>query len=222
MKADHLPAHDALVYDAEIRLCIPQGMTDSNYKYCSGWGDFPGMGISVIVAYDMATHKTHIYLRDNLDDFRELCSRREYIIGYNSKNFDDKLLEANNLYIQTTYDLYREIKKASGSKKRSGGYSLNNVAKVNDIGSKTEVGDEAPKLWQRKEVGRLINYCIRDVELTRDLFYLGLDGRLKDPASGEFIKTRNLFEGKYNGQQKPLEFDEDEMSNLQAISYGAD
>lgn len=197
---------DAVIYDLEIRNCIGMNQNDG-YKYCGGWQDYEGMGISVLVAFDCATGNTSVYLKDNLDDFRDLISRREYLIGYNSKYFDDKVLLAAGIHAKTTYDLYDEVRLAAGIKagKRVSGYKLGQVCEANDIMVKGGDGADAPRLWQDRKVGKLINYCVNDVSITTQLFYASRSGPIKDPVTNMDINLRNLFEGKHNGQQKALE-----------------
>ncbi|GEM_PF-3080833 len=45
-----------LIYDCEIIKCIPpkEGERDPSLRYCRGWRDFEGMGISLIGAWSSA------------------------------------------------------------------------------------------------------------------------------------------------------------------------
>jgi hypothetical protein len=38
----------SLVYDCEIVKAIPNGQKKKGIEYCEGWGNFEGMGVSVI------------------------------------------------------------------------------------------------------------------------------------------------------------------------------
>lgn len=92
-----------LVYDCEIAQCIPDKKINSNpdLKYCQGWKDFKGMGISVICAYASWDDSYHVYLEDNLGEFQKLVNQADEIVGFNSLSFDDPLCTAHGLKIKT-------------------------------------------------------------------------------------------------------------------------
>lgn len=56
-----------VVFDLEIRQAIPDrnGGNEPGIKYCGGWSDHAGMGISVICAYDYSTDRYRTFLKDN-------------------------------------------------------------------------------------------------------------------------------------------------------------
>lgn len=199
---------DAIVYDCEIKNCIPTGDRLDNImsqlRFCKGWDDFAGMGISCICVYDYGEGMFRIFLHDNLDDFAALAARREYVIGYNSSTFDDKLCEAHGIKVQTTFDLYHEIKIAAGYKPgaRIRGYKLAEVAQINLEKGKYAEGDQAPVLWQQRKPGTVIDYCMRDVQLTKMLF--DRKQELIDPVTHKPLTTRSLFEAKHGSQQTRL------------------
>jgi hypothetical protein len=97
-----------------------------------------------------------------------------------------------------TYDLLCEVRAASGQPRQytprvtRGGYSLDALAKANLEISKSGRGDLAPKLWQRGEYGAVIDYCLRDVMLTKRLFEKRT--HLVDPTDGSSLCLRELDE----------------------------
>lgn len=193
-EADHFG--DALIYDCEVVNCIPNWgeELDPNLKYCSGWDDFDGMGISVIGAYDFRQDRYRIFLEDNFQEFQKLVDDRKAIIGFNSLCFDDKLCEAHGLKVSTTYDLLAEVRVASGQPRyyvkgvTRGGYSLEKLTWANLGYGKSGSGSLAPELWQRGQQGAVIDYCLQDVEITRRLFDRRLT--LTDPTNGETLILR--------------------------------
>jgi len=184
---------NAIVYDVEIRRCIPPrvGRALSGVEYCGGWEDFEGMGIACIGVYDYADGVASVFLDDNLADFQALVDAREHVIGFNSLSFDDRLCAAHGIRVQTTYDLLREVRLASGQPGEyargltRAGYTLDALAQANLGIAKSSSGEDAPRLWQQGKIGAVVSYCLRDVGITRRLF----DHRaaLKDPVTGEWL-----------------------------------
>ncbi len=199
---------DALIYDCEISKMIPDfnRENDPQYRYCQGWHDHAGMGIACVCVYDFGDQMPRIFLRDNLDEFADLVARREYIIGFNSKSFDDKLCLANGIEIATTYDLYCEAKIACGHKAnaRVRGYSLDSLSQCNLSVGKSGDGALAPQQWQDKKPGSVISYCMQDVFLTKMLLEKGLGEFLTDPLTNRKYSLRSLFDGKHDGPQARL------------------
>jgi hypothetical protein len=120
-------------------------------------------------------------------------------IGFNSKNFDDKLLQANGVNAKTDYDLLEEIRLAAfGSTRRQDtpkgcSYSLGKLGEANGF-PKTGSGELAPVLWQQGRHEEVIKYCMNDVKITHELLLLGWAGELVDPNTGKKLRTRSLDE----------------------------
>ncbi|WP_027250452.1 hypothetical protein [Planktothrix agardhii] len=181
-----------IVFDCEIIKCIPNGATFSDYEYCEGWRDFENMGISVIGFYD-----GEIYYHD-LSPFNHFkrMTISPTIVGFNSKQFDDNLCQANGINIMTTYDLLEEIGRAAfGSPNwedtpKGFSYSLGAIAIANGF-TKTGTGSGAARLWQDGKHQEVINYCVNDVKLTVELLKLGLRGKLIDPNTDGLLTLRD-------------------------------
>lgn len=164
-----------LFYDLETKLLPPGQDVPPGVRTCRSWGDYRGMGISVLVSHSLLDGTTRVFMDDNLDDFTLHASEHAHVIGFNSVRFDDKVLEAHGCPVRTTYDLLTAISAAAksipwptGSGRRS--YKLGAMAEANGCGSKLGSGALAPLLYQRRRYGELVTYCIQDVMMTRDLF----------------------------------------------------
>jgi len=187
-----------LIYDCEIANCIPDGYYRyGSYRYCEGWHDFAGMGVAVVGVYTDWDDRYHYFLASELNRFQELVDQADEIVGFNSLSFDDNLMQANNVKIQTTYDLLAEVRVAAGMPPHyvrgvtRAGYSLNELAFRNLGVQKTGQGDEVPKQWQDGKFIEVIDYCLNDVRLLKELY----DRRsaLLDPteARNAYLKCRN-------------------------------
>jgi hypothetical protein len=182
----------AVVYDTEIVRKIPDSGEERipGIEYCNGWTDFVGMGIAVLCAIDLWTDRAHVFLEDNLDDFAKLVAARgNLVIGYNSKRFDDKLLAAHEIRVETAYDLGEEILSAIKSRRKlvKGGQTLSEIARVNLNAQKALDGAQAPVLWQQGKRGQVINYCMKDTWLLAQLVRMGT--KLKDPVTGQLFEV---------------------------------
>ena len=174
---------DAIVYDIEIEKAI-LGRDEERLEgieYCGGWKDHANMGISVIGAYDYVTERYRVFLKDNFADFIALLEEREFIVGFNNIGFDNVVLEATGLRVGRdidawSYDILAELWRAAGYDptvfvwQTHGGFGLDATAEINLNRKKTGHGALAPVQWQRGEIGAVVDYCLEDVHLTKDLF----------------------------------------------------
>lgn len=176
-----------IVYDLEIQKAIPHGERLDGIEYCEGWDDHENMGIACICAYDYGTNRYRVFSEGNLDGFRKLCGERKSLAGFNNIGFDNEVLACNGIQIPDDwcYDLLREIWDAIdqiGPFESKKGTGLDNVAKANGWTGKTGHGAKTPVWYQRGQIGRVIDYCLEDVRLTKELIdKVKESGKLNDP-----------------------------------------
>lgn len=189
-----------LVYDCEIVNAIPgKGPRESGIEYCEGWRDFDNMGISCVGAW-CSKHGPRVFLQDNSAELQRAFDEADVLVSFNGLAFDNPLLAANGISIgnpERCYDLLAEIWRADGLAPEyqggsHAGYGLDACALANFGRGKTGNGALAPVLWQRGNRGAVIDYCLRDVELTRLLFTLADSGEgLVHPKKpGEILSLR--------------------------------
>lgn len=136
----------------------------------------------MIACYDYWTDRYRVFFKDNFKEFVSLVASRSIIVGFNSYRFDNMLLKAHGLAREDlwehTYDILREIWVSADldpdkfAPKTHGGYGLDLVARANDLSGKTGTGAMAPVWFQRGEYGKLVDYCLEDIRLTKDLLDL--------------------------------------------------
>lgn len=200
-----------LIFDCEIKNLIPDRNkpNDPNYLYCDSWGDFKGMGISVIgtwcnfeiIEIDKFNKETkplkegvlRCFTEENFNDFYTLTIMCDRLVGFNSIAFDDPLCNAHKLPIKTDFDVLVEIRKATGQPpnyiagKTRSGYSLDSLSKANLAYSKKDSGSNAPKLYQDGKLEDLRRYCLFDVALTKEIYFKFISNQLLDPTTGDRI-----------------------------------
>lgn len=173
-------------------------------RYCKGWGDHAGMGISVLVAARPDGSEVHVFIGDakcpewnrenHIGLFAELAESAELVIGHNSRSFDAKVLAASGIHIDERrhLDFYHEIKKAT-REPFAKGYKLNDICKRIGGPQKSDDGALAPMLWQRGERQRVIDYCINDIQMTCAVarFYEQNAGKLPDSTNVQLLQLRH-------------------------------
>lgn len=191
---------NAIIYDCEIIKAIPNKdrTQQEGIAYCGGWRDFSNMGISVIGAYDYVEDRYRVFCADNSKEFAELCNARDLCVGFNNIPFDNQLIRSSSPWLSPTdancYDLLIEIWASVGlssefNYKTHGGYGLDAVCEKNFGTKKSGSGALAPVLWQQGKTGEVIDYCLNDVRLTKQLFDAVLTGApIKSPK-----EDRNLI-----------------------------
>jgi hypothetical protein len=190
-----------IIYDLEIRNAIPGQSQVQDVKYCEGWHDFKGMGITCIGAYDYAQDRYRLFLKDNFKDFLMLMQKTDTIAGFNNINFDNQVLNVNGfaeyreMMESKSYDILQEVWRSLGlgmqyNSETHHGYGLDDLAKVNNVGAKTGNGALAPVCWQQRKCGNVIDYCLNDVRVTKNLLDLILKtGRLKSPRHDVYVSV---------------------------------
>lgn len=187
-----------LIYDCEILKCIPNrdGTRFEVYEYCDGWDDHANMGISVIGC--QWSGESRPFACFSVSEFKTVRKQRPgYLVGFNSRRFDDSLMRANGLYVETDYDLLEEVRIAAyGSPEwedqpQGFSYALGAIGEANGF-PKTGSGALAPQLWQQGKHQEVIDYCLNDARITKALLELGLKGNLIDPNTGQKLQLRPL------------------------------
>lgn len=197
----------ALIYDIEIVKAIPErsGTRDLDIEYCAGWQDHANMGISVCGGFETETNRYRVFCTDNLHEFALAVERADVLVGFNNIAFDNAVIRAAwqpvvklpKNWEAKSYDLLREIWLGAGlapefNYKTHGGYGLDAVCEKNFGTKKSGDGALAPKMWQRGMIGNVIDYCLNDITLTKQLFdRVLMNGVIISPKDGKTISIRH-------------------------------
>lgn len=126
------------------------------------------LDISVVGIYDFATDTLKAFQEHELKDMWHFFEKADAIIGYNSEHFDIPLLNkyyAGDLTKIKSIDLMKTIQKSLGRR-----IKLQDVAHATLGVSKSGQGLDAITWWKNGEIEKIIEYCLKDVSITRDLF----------------------------------------------------
>ena len=182
-----------LVFDLE---------TQRSADEVGGWGNIQSMLYSVAVVWDSEKNDFFTYYEDQFEDLFQHLTCGFTVVGFNHAYFDYKVLSGygqsteeresilNRLLKQKNLDILLYIKEKLGFRLR-----LDGVARATLQTSKSADGLAALKWYKEyKETGnqnklqQIADYCIQDVQVTRDLYLYG--------KKNKFIyyetKSRNL------------------------------
>jgi len=135
-----------------------------------GWSNVEAMRMSVGCTHDDDSRYRDWWEAQAADLIQEL-RRARLIVGFNVTNFDYRVLSLYGSVAgleDKTFDILDEIKLQQGTR-----VALNVLAKINLGEAKSlESGVQAITLWRAGRREELVEYCRRDVELTRRLYEL--------------------------------------------------
>lgn len=171
-----------IILDVEIKRailgCGEEPLPD--IEYCGGWRDFKGMGVAVVCTFDIVTRLSRVFLEDNFEELATYLEGR-VTAGFNTRRFDLPLLVEHKILPEKLafhgphYDILEQIWIALGLNPDKfvpathGGWSLDRVCGATLGVVKSGHGALAPVWWQRRQYGRSVDYCCRDVWLEAQL-----------------------------------------------------
>lgn len=160
----------ASLFEKNLEYLVVDIETKTLAEAVGGWKNFRQLEVSVACAYDSKTQKTYSYRENELGELIKLCKER-LIIGYNILGFDLPILEKYGLPAEglDTFDIMQDVHNVSGWKF----VKLDKIATATLGSSKSADGLQAVEWWKTGEVDKIIEYCIKDVEITRDVFEFG-------------------------------------------------
>ena len=131
------------------------------------------LGITVVGVYDYKTGQSATYLEQELNKLFQVLENTSYIIGYNVKNFDMQVLQGHypgDITQFLIFDLCDDVKIRLGRR-----LSLGDLVSATLGKKKTGHGLIAIDLYKQGEWDKLKQYCLDDVNLTRELFEFGVN-----------------------------------------------
>ncbi|MBC2716686.1 MAG: DEAD/DEAH box helicase [Desulfobacteraceae bacterium] len=145
--------------------------TQKSAQEVGGWHHADQMKISCAVVYDSKEERFFEYFEDDVSQLINHLKKLDLVIGFNIKRFDYHVLSGYsdfNFLSLPTLDLLETIHLHLGYR-----ISLNNLANVNIGTTKSADGLQALRWWKQGRIREIVEYCKKDVEITRDIFLLG-------------------------------------------------
>ena len=136
------------------------------------------LDMSVCCIYDYETDKYRSFTKENLNELWPIFEKADLLIGFNSDHFDIPVLNkyySGDLKKIKSLDLLKEVKDSLGRR-----IKLDTLAEATLGRNKTGHGLEAIVWWRNGEKQKVIDYCIEDVRITKDIYEYALkNGKLK-------------------------------------------
>lgn len=126
------------------------------------------LDISVVAIYDSLTDNYQSFTEDKFQKLWPILEQADMLIGYNSDHFDIPLLDKyypGDLTKIKSLDIMREIRATLGRR-----IKLDYVASGTLGRTKISHGLEAVRWWKEGKVDKIIEYCIEDVRITKDIY----------------------------------------------------
>ena len=147
-----------ILYDIETTEKIGEG------------GKLEAMQISVLGWHTSWGKEVKCTTMDHLTNFVDDLKQAEMVVGFNQISFDNKVLQKYvpdvNLSEIPQFDIMREAKKNAGKKVALERFTLGTFDE-----RKAGAGSSAPALWKSGNMDELIEYNMKDVDLTVKLFH---------------------------------------------------
>jgi DEAD/DEAH box helicase domain-containing protein len=114
----------------------------------------------------------------DLRDLAKILERAEVIVGFNVEGFDLPAIKpyyGGDIRKLPVLDLMQRFKQSTGHR-----ISLDSIATETLGTSKSGNGLDAISYYKKGELEKLAKYCMKDVEITRDIYDFGrLEGKIK-------------------------------------------
>jgi DEAD/DEAH box helicase domain-containing protein len=136
-----------------------------------GWGNIHKMGLAVAVTYSTADAAYHHFVEEQAADLVAQLQRASLVVGFNLLRFDYAVLQPYTtvpLGALPTVDMLQHLYDRLGFR-----LSLDAVASATLGTTKSADGIQAVAWYRRGEIDKVLAYCERDVEVTRDLYEFG-------------------------------------------------
>ncbi len=161
----------AVEYGKAGRFAVLDIETRRSAEEVGGWGRADRMGMSCAVLYDSSADRFNEYLEEDIEKLVRDLAKMDLVVGFNLIRFDYKVLSGIsdfNFSHLATLDMLDEIHKKLGYR-----LSLDRLAKETLNSNKSADGLAALRWWKQGKIRKIVEYCIQDVKVTRDLYLYG-------------------------------------------------
>jgi DEAD/DEAH box helicase domain-containing protein len=153
---------NVLVFDLE---------TQRTFDDVGGRQNVRKLGLAAAVTHSSADGQFRHYTEETVAELIAALCAADLVVGFNVLNFDYEVLRAYTdkvLGTLPTVDMLDQIYKRLGFR-----VSLENVASATLGASKSGDGLQAVRWYREGRIQEILDYCQRDVDLTRRLYEFG-------------------------------------------------
>jgi hypothetical protein len=149
-------------------------------------------GLGCGVTYDFTTDAWEVYFEKDIDRLVEKLEKASAVVSYNGIGFDHILVDCivgRRVFVRKEIDLWEKIKAQKGERLwPKGSWTLGGVCERTIGVGKEKIGAFAPELLAKGETKTVLDYCIKDVRMCRDLYlFVRKYGYVMDPENHKLV-----------------------------------
>jgi len=156
----------------------------ANWMSDIGSSDPAALTIALVCIHDSETDTYSSYLENELHQLWNILERTDILVGYNSDHFDIPLLNKyypGDLTRIKSLDIMKEVHTVLGRRLK-----LDSIAEATLGEKKSASGAQSLQWWRAGEIEKVRAYCLKDVEITKNIFYYALkNGSIKYKELGK-------------------------------------
>ena len=148
--------------------------------------DPAALDMSCVCIHDSETDKYSSFTQENLKELWPILEKADVLIGFNSDHFDIPILnkyDSGDLTKIKSLDLLKEVKNSLGRR-----IKLDSIAEGTLGRNKTGHGSDAMVWWKAGQKQKVIDYCIEDVRITKDIYEYALKNKSLKYMDGKEVK----------------------------------
>jgi len=155
----------------DLRYGVFDIETQLSAREVGGWHRADLMRVSCLVLYDSKDNIFHEYLEGQIEGVIDHLRQLDLVIGFNIKKFDYRVLSGYSDYdfhSLPTLDLLENVHNRLGFR-----LSLDHLARETLGTPKSADGLQALRWWKEGKIREIVEYCTKDVEITKELYLFG-------------------------------------------------
>ena len=137
-----------------------------------GWSNIHKMGMACGVCYDSVDGQYHVYEEKDVADLIRHLQRADLVVGFNHVRFDYTVLRGYSSFDFNklpNFDILLDVTERLGHRLK-----LDSLVTATLEAKKSADGLQSLKWVKEGRLDLVIDYCKKDVEVTKDLFEYGL------------------------------------------------
>lgn len=147
--------------------------TQRSFQEVGGRHNLSRLGLAAAVTYDSLSGEYRSYTENEVDELVEELAAADLVVGFNVKSFDYEVLRPYTdypLHAMPTVDILQDIYRELGFR-----LSLDAVAQATLGTGKSADGLQSIRWFRQGKLDKVIEYCRKDVEVTRKLYDYGCE-----------------------------------------------
>lgn len=164
-------SEEVVAVDTGPRVIYFDLETQKSASEVGGWGNSHLMKLAVGAVWDSKDKNYFTYLENDAAKLVEKLKSADLVVGFNVIGFDYSVLQpysSFDLHEINTFDMLVDVHKKLGYR-----LGLNHFAQHTLKAQKSADGLISLQWYKEGKIDKIIEYCKKDVEVTRDLFLFG-------------------------------------------------